>query len=79
VHHLGHGGHDVPGDPSQRPVVRGDRLLQAGVGERAEELERALGLVLPALLEVGDVNRLANIFDIPQPFVYIRLKRMGLI
>jgi hypothetical protein len=31
------------------------------------------------LKEVGDVHRLANIFDIPEPFVYIRLKRMGLI
>jgi hypothetical protein len=31
------------------------------------------------LPEVHDAYGLASIFDIPQPFVYIRLKRMGLI
>jgi hypothetical protein len=31
------------------------------------------------LRSVGDIKRMANIFDIPQPFVLIRLKRMGLI
>jgi hypothetical protein len=31
------------------------------------------------LMEVRDIHRLATIFDIPEPFVVIRLKRMGLI
>lgn len=31
------------------------------------------------LMEVQDLHMLAMIFDIPEPFVFIRLKRMGLI